>query len=117
MTTIKIHPIWYICITIRIFIPIILFFYRRYFKNHHIKYIQIYKYILLLIGIGFGIKAIFGSNNETQIAKVFWHNTRFIHALIFICSAIYFNNNYISTLLLLASPIFSIFYRFTNGHF
>ena len=114
--SITIHPLWYICITVRLFISIIPLLYKQFTKKSW-KYATIIKCLLLIIGLGFGWKAIFGSNNETQIAKVFWHNTRFIHSILFISSAILFDNYYVSSLLLFSSVFFSICYRFVSGHF
>jgi hypothetical protein len=71
----------------------------------------------LLMGLGFLIKSIFGSNNEKQIEKVFWHNTRIIHAIIYIYAAIIFVNYKMSSSLLFIDVLFSIIYRFNSGHF
>ena len=43
----------------------------------------------LLIGFGFVYNAIYGSNNEVQIAKVYWHETRYIHGVLYLLSALY----------------------------
>ena len=50
------------------------------------------KYIIILIGLGFLKASIFGSNDEKQIAKVFWHETRIIHAYLFIIAGLHFYN-------------------------
>jgi len=117
MNTIKIHPYWYICIIIRLFISVIPLLYKYLINKKGDKYAIIIKYILLIIGLGFGWKAIFGSNNEKQIAKVFWHRTRIIHSFLFIGAAINFHNYYLSSFLLFISLLFSICYRFVGEHF
>lgn len=115
---ITIHPLWYICIIIRIIISILPLIYNYFSKYKIINIIsQINKYIILLIGFGFLYKTIFGSNNEIQIKKVFWHNTRIIHALLFIIAGLYFKNYKISSVILLIDVLFSILYRLLNGHF
>ena len=70
----KIHPLWFFCILIRLILVYV------------IQYIEVIPYLnkyfvclLLLIGIGFLYKGFTGSNNEIQLSKVFWHETRYIH--------------------------------------
>tara|TARA_B100001989_G_C24202244_1_gene298948 strand:+ start:152 stop:364 length:213 start_codon:yes stop_codon:yes gene_type:complete len=69
------------------------------------------------MGLGFLYKSIFGSNNEFQVKKVFWHKVRFVHAILFISAAFYFENKKLSSFLLFSSVIFSLIYRFFKGHF
>jgi hypothetical protein len=99
----KINNLWYLCISIRL-IMILLY---KYVDNKK------YSYLLLIIGLGFTFKALTGSNNEYQIDKVFWHDTRIIHAVLFILSANYLYNEKItiSMILLFMSVLFSILYR------
>lgn len=119
---IGIHPLWYICIFIRLIISVLPLIYnhlsQKTNKNTLNKNISlINKYIILIVGLGFLYKAIFGSNNEIQIRKVFWHQTRIIHSMLFITAGIYFHNYKLSSALLFASVLFSIAYRFLSGHF
>jgi len=119
---IKIHPLWYICITVRTIIAAIPLLYNHLLnKNYKINIIKnislITQIIILLMGLGFLIKSIFGSNNEKQIEKVFWHNTRIIHAIIYIYAAIIFVNYKMSSSLLFIDVLFSIIYSFNSGHF
>lgn len=94
-----IHPLWYFCISIRLFLTLNL--------QHYYKYS---KFIILAMGCGFAYKALTGSNNETQIAKVFWHNVRFVHSLLFFLA--YLQSTPKSTILILICDIiFSISYR------
>ena len=106
----NIHPLWLICILVRISI-IILVKYIYIKKNKLIKNLIIL--FLLSIGLGFIRKGYFGSNNEMQIRKVFWHDSRYIHGILYILSSIYlYNNNInISIILLILDIIFSILYR------
>ena len=69
---------------------------------------------LLIIGLGFIYKALLGSNNEVQVAKVFWHETRYVHGVLYIMASIYllYNNLDICSLVLLLDLLFSILYRF-----
>ena len=94
-----IHPLWYLCIFIRLLMAFSL-----------LKYYKYLKFLILIIGIGFGYKALTGSNNEIQFAKVFWHRTRIIHSFLFLLAFSLSNIKY-STLVLLFDVIFSIIYR------
>lgn len=109
----KIHPLWYVCLLIRIFIVIGLWLIiTKINNNSKWKYI-IPSIILLVMGLGFIIKGVIGSNNEFQISKVFWHETRYVHGIIYVLSALYLVNKNINMCLLLLSfdIIFSILYR------
>lgn len=101
----NIHPLWYICLLTRF--SLIFFVYK--FKK--IKNIQLL--ILLIIGLGFIYQGKYGSNNERQIVKVFWHNTRFIHGIIYLLATIslYKNNSKLTIILLLTDLLYSISYR------
>ena len=104
----NIHNIWFICILVRIFLIFIIRYFNKIKKLHITS-----SSILLFIGLGFIYNGYFGSNNEVQIAKVFWHETRFVHGTFYILASIYlFNNNLnINSLLLLSDLLFSILYR------
>ena len=97
-----IHPLWYLCIVVRLFLAFSLYKYTKYSR-----YI---KFIILVIGSGFFYKALTGSNDETQIEKVFWHNTRWIHSLFYLL-AYSMPSTKNSTLVLICDIIFSIIYR------
>ena len=114
---IGIHPLWYICIFIRLIISVLPLIYNHLSQKTNKKYSLINKYIILIVGFGFLYKSIFGSNNETQIRKIFWHQTRIVHSILFITAGLYFNNYKLSSSLLFASVLFSIIYRFLSGHF
>ena len=120
--TVKIHILWYICLILRLFISLLPLIYKYFLerknKNNIIYKISlINKYILLFIGLGFLYKSIFGSNDEIQFEKVFWHKTRMVHSLLFIIAAINFQNYKLSSFLLFSDVLFSIIYRFLSGHF
>lgn len=104
----NIHPLWFVCILVRI---ALIFLLRMRVNSKIISYII--AGVLFAMGAGFIYKGIFGSNNETQITKVFWHETRFVHgALYLLASYYYFNNNIeMSSLVLVTDIIFSIMYR------
>lgn len=109
----KIEPLWIICLSVRFaLLPLILYVSKR--KDYIIKITSL---ILLLIGIGFIYKYITGSNDEIQVGKVFWHETRLVHGVLYILSSyyLYTNNSTMSVLTLLLDPLFSIMYRiYTN---
>lgn len=97
-----IHPLWCICIVVRLLLVFSI-----------LKYTQYYKYlklIVLAIGLGFLYKSLTGSNNEIQFSKVFWHKTRIIHSLLYLLAFSMFKP--INTaIILMCDIIFSILYR------
>ncbi len=101
------NPLWIVCLIVRIsLICLILFL--------HKKYSIMAKLILLVIGSGFLYKALTGSNNEYQVSKVFWHETRAMHALFYFAAFFYLikKNIKMTTLVLILDIIFSIGYRY-----
>ena len=119
---IKIHNFWYICITLRFILALLPLIYNNLInknnKTNTIKKIaSVNKYILIIFGLGFLRNSIFGSNDEIQLAKVFWHETRIIHAFLFFMAGMVFNNYKLASTLLFTDLGFSIIYRFLNGHF
>ena len=104
----KIHPLWYICIFIRTLL--ILLTYYSYKNNLFTNYINI---IIFIIGSGFLYKFLYGSNNEIQISKVFWHETRILHSITYLLSSYYLfiGNINITISLLLLDLLISISYR------
>jgi hypothetical protein len=103
----KIHPLWLLCILVRIFIIIII-------RNFNKKYYNYLAGILFLMGSGFIFKGFSGSNMEKQVAKVFWHETRYLHGLLYVLSAyfVFIKNIKMASLVLLLDIIFSLMYRF-----
>jgi len=103
----NIHKLWILCIIVRLSFV---------FTIIKLSKTTIKKYLFLLlcsIGIGFIYKGYFGSNNETQVAKVFWHETRYIHGFFYLISGMYLykNNLDMTTLILTTDLFFSILYR------
>jgi hypothetical protein len=105
----KIHPIWSICIITRACLAYIIYQFGNI--NKPIRYGLIL--MLIIIGRGFISKGYYGSNNETQIAQVFWHDTRYIHGSLYLLASLYLiNGNTInSSALILTDIAFSIIYR------
>ena len=103
-----IHPFWFICL----FIRVLLIFGVRYLYN--IKQKKIATLLLTIIGLGFIYQSIFGSNNEIQLNKVFWHETRITHGLLYIISVYYLLNNNLdmNSIVLGLDVILSLIYRF-----
>ena len=66
------------------------------------------------MGFGFIFKSLTGSNNEIQVRKVFWHETRLVHGILYILASYYlFNNNLnMNSIVLLTDLLFSLSYRF-----
>lgn len=107
----NIHPLWFVCIFVRLTL-ICLIIYLNKKKNNKINIIC--SGILLIMGMGFIYKGLTGSNNESQVNKVFWHETRYVHGMFYVLSSFYLfkNNVNITSLLLLSDVIFSFLYRF-----
>ena len=79
------------------------------FKN----YKKIITSILLLISIGFIYQSIYSSNETFQISKVFWHDARMIHGVLYLLATYYFyiNDIKMTTILLITDIVFSMLYR------
>ena len=77
----KIHPLWFICILVRL-ILICLIIYLNKKRNKKINIIC--TSVLFLMGLGFMYKGLTGSNNETQINKVFSSMKHVIYTVCFI---------------------------------
>ena len=109
----NINPLWFACIIVRISIIFIIRYLTQLYKKNRILFL-ILSSILFLMGIGFLYKGRFGSNNEIQIARVFWHETRYVHGILYILSAFYlFNENVnMASLILFTDVLFSFLYRY-----
>lgn len=108
----KINPLWIICVITRI---VIILLTRTFYKNYKNQI----GLILLIMGSGFMYKGYCGSNNEIQSSKVFWHETRYLHGVLYILSSFYLYNKNIkmNSLVLSLDLIFSFMYRFMLDHF
>jgi len=107
----KIHPLWFICIFVRLSLIYLIIYLN---KKRNTKINMICASILLIMGLGFIYKGLTGSNNELQVNKVFWHETRYVHGMFYLLSSFYLfkNNVNITSLLLLSDIIFSFLFRF-----
>jgi hypothetical protein len=105
----NIHPVWYLCLTVRTGLVLILYLHPT--ESEILTYI--FTTLLMGIGIGFINKAITGSNDETQIAEVFWHDTRIYHGILYIIASglMFLNFPEYSALFILIDVIFSVAYR------
>ena len=104
----NIHPLWIICLLVRLTMIYLIYHF------HSIKKIKDkIPLILIIIGLGFTYQGYYGSNNEKQIGRVFWHDTRYIHAVLYLLSGYYLYNNKLimSLLILFIDIIFSLLYR------
>ena len=104
----KIHPFWYICLSVRI----LLIFLIRILDKKNLKKFGIL--ILSIMGLGFIYQALFSNNKEIQFNKVFWHETRILHGLLYLTSVYYLyrNNLNMNSLVLVLDVTFSVLYRF-----
>lgn len=108
------HPLWLLCLFVRISIVLIIRYLYSYRKHKLYKLIP--SIILLLMGLGFIYKSITGSNKEIQIKKVFWHETRTIHGILYILASYYLYNDNLNmnSILLINDLLFSLTYRIMN---
>ena len=115
----NIQPLWYICLSVRVFIIYLVWIifskHIKYIKNYQSNIQNITMVILFMMGCGFLFKSYYGSNNEKQLAKVFWHDTRLIHGVLYILSVLYLTSGKvkIACILLGLDVIFSLIYRIT----
>jgi hypothetical protein len=108
----NIHPIWAICIAVRV---LLIFVISYLYENNTYNILGLI--ILLTIGFGFLFKAITGSNNEKQVAKVFWHETRYIHSAFYLLAGYYFYMKKIDMckIILIMDVLFSFTYRIVKN--
>jgi len=109
----NIHPLWFFCILVRLTLICLIIYLN---KKRNAKINIICSSVLLLMGLGFIYKGFTGSNNETQVKKVFWHETRYVHGMFYVLAAFYLSKNNVNmtSLLLLTDLIFSFLYRFVS---
>ena len=102
----NIHPLWFICLFIRIIYTNILV---QSLKTKNINY----NILPTIMGLGFLYKYFTGSNNEIQINKVFWHDSRLVHGILYLLASFYYfkKNIKLTLLVLILDIIFSILYR------
>lgn len=105
-----IQPLWVVCLIIRVCL-LLLVKYLSKNKNNIVRII--YSLVLFTMGIGFIYKYLTGSNDEVQVAKVFWHETRIVHGMLYILAFyyLYIENYRMSMLMLGLDMVFSILYR------
>jgi hypothetical protein len=108
----NIHPLWYCCIFSRMSMIFLLVKYAKHFDIWLRQHIV--SSILGIMGLGFIYKYITGSNNERQFAKVFWHETRLLHGVLYLMAA-YYNyilNTRMTSIVLALDITSSLIYRF-----
>ena len=107
------HPLWLVCVTVRLSIIFIIRYLYKFRKN---KLYKLLPAIILFFGLDFIRKGIWGSNNEIQIAKVFWHETRLVHGMLLIFASYYLykDNLNMNSIILFTDLLFSFTYRFVN---
>ena len=112
----NIHPLWYICLLTRISFMLLLIITLTYLNK--IQWIHaFFVCILIILGSGFLYKYLTGSNDEIQIAKVFWHESRLIHGVLYLVAAYYFliKNIKMVAITLLVDLITSFLYRMISN--
>ena len=107
-----VQPLWVLCLIIRIGLLLL----AGYLSKNNITRI-VTSLLFLVMGIGFVYKYLNGSNDEIQIAKVFWHETRLVHGVLYILASyyVYTENGVMCMLVLGLDIIFSILYRISTN--
>ena len=105
----KINPLWFVCLLCRFLLALL----AKKIGNKNKTYKYGFTILFLFIGLPFIPKGIYGSNDEVQIAKVFWHETRITHGILYTLAAyyIYVENLKLAYVLILTDIVFSILYR------
>ena len=106
----KIHPLWFVCLLTRVLLIVgivLVISNHKSYKNYAVV-------LLAIMGSGFIYKYITGSNNEKQIAKVFWHDSRLLHGILYLTASFYVfvSNVKMTTTVLSIDIIGSLIYRF-----
>ena len=107
-----VNPYWFICIIVRFSLILLVRWLYNTINNKKLIKISL-SVFLMIIGIGFVYKGFTGSNNEIQIAKVFWHETRYVHGILYLLAGFYLLNDNLNmcSLILLTDLVFSFMYR------
>ena len=102
-----IHPYWFICLLVRI---ALIFLVRYLYKNKH----KNLAYLILGLMVWDLYISFFSSNKDTQFNKVFWHDTRITHGILYLISVYYLfeNNIEMNSVVLSLDIVFSLIYRF-----
>ena len=79
------HPLWSLCLLVRV----ILISLTLYTGHLSTTWRIVLGSSLGAMGVGFLYKSVTGSNNEVQVEKVFWHDSRAVHGVLFGLSAMY----------------------------
>mgnify|MGYP006174135623 FL=1 len=105
----KIQPLWTVCLIVRTALAILI----KNYGNKNSTYNRVFYVFIFVIGAGFIFKGLYGSNNEVQVARVFWHETRYGHGILYLLAAIYlYNKNAkLSSVFILTDIAYSIIYR------
>ncbi len=106
----NIQPLWAVCLITRVCL-LLLAGYLSKNKNNGVRIIA--SLVLVTMGVGFLYKYLTGSNDEVQVAKVFWHETRLVHGVLYMLASyyLYTENCTMCMLVLGLDIIFSILYR------
>jgi len=103
----SIHPLWVLCILTRLLMI-------KFIRDNNFSHKNIILGVLLIMGLGFLYKYVYGSNDEIQVRKVFWHDSRLAHSVFYLLAVYYYfiNDMNNSNKVLLVDVIFSFLYRF-----
>ena len=107
-SSVNIHPLWAGCVLFRAALVAAVYFLT---PNKYTR--ALIGLFLLAVALGFLYRGVFGSNRESQFAKVFWHSTRLVHFLFYACATVlwWLDKQALTSLVLLSDVLFSIVYR------
>lgn len=105
----KMHPLWTVCLIVRISLAFLI----KKYGNKNSTYKYIFSIFLFFIGAGFIYKGLYGSNNEVQVAPVFWHESRYGHGILYLFATFYLYNKNpkLSSVFILTDVSYSVIYR------
>ena len=105
----KIHSLWAVCLIVRVSLAFLV----KKFANKNNTYRYILFACIFAIGAGFVYRGLYGSNNEVQVARVFWHESRYGHAILYLLASIYIYNKNpkLSSVFILTDVAYSVIYR------
>lgn len=104
----NIHPAWYVCLLVRSSLA--------YFVLRDTSFRTPLIALLAAISVGFLYKSITGSNSETQLADVFWHETRVFHFAFYAVAtaSLYAGKSNLAAVAIALDIVFSIIYRIST---
>ena len=109
LKTMMVHYLWPLCVMVRFWLMVI----TGFICSAEGRACLVFAYAFTIMGAGFLWKSFTGSNDEVQLGKVFWHETRALHAILHLLAGYYlYIGNVVVCMSMLSMDIMtSIMYR------